>query len=167
MRFQAKCRETQTRRPYFFTTGISISFDIGSARVFCWSSFVIFRLRETLPRKQGVEPKMTREIKQAELLGQTHFIKSVEDIHEALVGAVPGIQFGLAFSEASGKPLVRWSGTDAGMVELAIGAGHTFIIFLGDGFYPLNVLNTLPITKGLRHSIRANTLVVMLLLLLK
>ena len=46
------------------------------------------------------------------ILGQTHFIKSVEDIHEALVGAVPGIKFGLAFYEASGKCLVRWSGTD-------------------------------------------------------
>ncbi len=84
------------------------------------------------------------------ILGQTHFIKSVEDIHEALVGAVPGIQFGLAFCEASGKCLVRWSGTDhLPMTELAkknaaaIGAGHSFIIFLGDGFYPLNVLNTL------------------------
>ena len=48
------------------------------------------------------------------ILGQTHFIKSVEDIHEALVGAVPGIKFGLAFCEASGKCLVRWSGTDSG-----------------------------------------------------
>jgi uncharacterized protein len=83
------------------------------------------------------------------ILGQTHFIKSVEDIHEALVGAVPGIKFGLAFCEASGKCLVRWSGTDLAMVELAkknalaIGAGHSFILFLAEGFYPLNVLNTL------------------------
>ena len=53
------------------------------------------------------------------ILGQTHFIKSVEDIHEALVTAVPGIKFGLAFCEASGKCLVRWSGTDAAMIELA------------------------------------------------
>ena len=53
------------------------------------------------------------------ILGQTHFIKSVEDIHEALVGAAPGIKFGLAFCEASGKCLVRSSGTDAAMVELA------------------------------------------------
>jgi uncharacterized protein len=81
------------------------------------------------------------------ILGQTHFIKSVEDIHEALVGAVPGIRFGLAFCEASGKCLVRWSGTDPAMVELArknaqaIGAGHSFIVFLAEGFYPLNVLN--------------------------
>ena len=83
------------------------------------------------------------------VLGQTHFIKSVEDIHEALVSAVPGIKFGLAFCEASGKCLVRWSGTDDSMVELArknavaIAAGHSFILFLDEGFYPLNVLNTL------------------------
>ena len=82
------------------------------------------------------------------ILGQTHFIKSVEDLHEALVACVPGIKFGLAFCEASGKCLVRWSGTDPALVELAqrnaqsIGAGHCFVIFLGDGFYPLNVLNT-------------------------
>lgn len=82
------------------------------------------------------------------ILGQTHFIMSVEDIHEALVAAVPGIKFGLAFCEASGKCLVRWSGTDPAMIELAqktanaISAGHSFIIFLGEGFYPLNVLNT-------------------------
>jgi adenosine/AMP kinase len=83
------------------------------------------------------------------ILGQTHFIKSVEDIHEALVAAVPGIKFGLAFCEASGKCLVRWSGTHSGMTELArrnaeaIGAGHSFIVFLGDGFYPVHILNTL------------------------
>jgi uncharacterized protein len=81
------------------------------------------------------------------ILGQTHFIKSVEDIHEALVTAVPGIKFGLAFCEASGKCLVRWSGTDPALAELArnnakaLGAGHCFIVFLGDGFYPVNVLN--------------------------
>jgi adenosine/AMP kinase len=82
------------------------------------------------------------------ILGQTHFIKSVEDIHEALVSAVPGIKFGLAFCEASARCLVRWSGTDPEMVELArknahsIAAGHCFLIFLGEGFYPLNILNT-------------------------
>ncbi len=81
------------------------------------------------------------------ILGQTHFIKSVEDIHEALVTTVPGIKFGLAFSEASGPCLIRWSGTDQALIELAqknlqaIGAGHSFIIFLGEGFYPINVLN--------------------------
>jgi adenosine/AMP kinase len=83
------------------------------------------------------------------ILGQTHFIKTVEDVHEALVGAVPGIKFGLAFCEASGKCLVRCSGTDAARVvlakknALALGAGHTFIVFLGEGFFPVNVLNAL------------------------
>ncbi|MGA2444231.1 MAG: adenosine-specific kinase [Opitutaceae bacterium] len=83
------------------------------------------------------------------ILGQTHFIKTVEDVHEALVNAVPGIKFGLAFCESSGKCLVRWTGTDAVMIELAkknalaIAAGHTFIVFLGEGFYPVNVLNAL------------------------
>lgn len=81
------------------------------------------------------------------IFGQTHFIKSVEDIHETLVSAVPGIKFGLAFCEASGKCLVRWSGTDSDMIELArnnakaIAAGHSFIIFLGEGFFPVNILN--------------------------
>ena len=81
------------------------------------------------------------------ILGQTHFIKSVEDIHEALVQAVPGIKFGLAFCEASGPALVRASGTDAELTTLAkknalaIGAGHSFIIILGAGYFPLNVLN--------------------------
>ena len=83
------------------------------------------------------------------VLGQTHFIKSVEDVHEAMVQAVPGIKFGLAFCEASGASLVRWSGTDDGMIELAkrnalaLSAGHSFILFLGPGFFPINVLNTL------------------------
>ncbi|NLG51599.1 MAG: hypothetical protein GX552_15960 [Chloroflexi bacterium] len=83
------------------------------------------------------------------ILGQTHFIKTVEDIHEALVNAVPGIHFGLAFCEASGVCLVRSSGTDDALTELArknalaIGAGHSFILFLGEGFYPINVLNAI------------------------
>ncbi|MGQ9926086.1 MAG: adenosine-specific kinase [Chloroflexaceae bacterium] len=83
------------------------------------------------------------------ILGQTHFIKSVEDLHEALVTAVPGIRFGLAFCEASGARLVRWSGTDEALIDLArsnalaLGAGHSFIIFLGAGFYPVNVLNAI------------------------
>ncbi len=80
------------------------------------------------------------------ILGQSHFIKTVEDLHEALAGAVPGIQFGLAFNEASGPCLVRWSGTSAAMIELAkknalaLAAGHAFIIFL-ENCYPVNVLN--------------------------
>lgn len=83
------------------------------------------------------------------ILGQTHFIKTVEDVHEALVCAVPGIRFGLAFNEASGPCLLRWSGTDPAMIDLArnnlqaIGAGHSFIVFLGEGFFPINVLNTI------------------------
>jgi uncharacterized protein len=81
------------------------------------------------------------------ILGQSHFIKTVEDIHEALVATVPGIKFGLAFCEASGKCLIRWTGTDAGMIALAqknaqtIGAGHSFILFLGEGYFPVNILN--------------------------
>lgn len=81
------------------------------------------------------------------ILGQSHFIKTVEDLHEALVGAVPGIKFGLAFCEASDPALVRASGTDDTLIELAkrnalaLSAGHSFIIFLGEGFYPINVLN--------------------------
>jgi adenosine/AMP kinase len=91
------------------------------------------------------------------VLGQTHFIKSVEDIHEALVGTVPSIRFGLAFCEASGKRLVRRSGTDEGMIELArtnaeaIAAGHGLILFLGEGFYPLNVLNSLKLLPEVCH----------------
>ena len=80
------------------------------------------------------------------ILGQSHFIKTVEDLHEALVGAVPGIKFGLAFCESSGPRLVRKSGTDDVLTDLAvrnaqaIGAGHSFLILLGNVF-PLNVLN--------------------------
>ena len=83
------------------------------------------------------------------ILGQSHFIKTVEDIHEAVVTAVPGIKFGLGFCESSGQCLVRWTGTDPGLIELAkknalaIGAGHSFILFLGEGFYPVNVLNAI------------------------
>jgi len=83
------------------------------------------------------------------ILGQSHFIKTVEDIYEALISSVPGIKFGLAFCEASGMCLVRWAGTDPEMTELAktnalaIGAGHSFVIFLGEGFYPINILNTI------------------------
>jgi uncharacterized protein len=80
------------------------------------------------------------------IIGQSHFIKTVEDLHEALVGAVPEIEFGLAFCEASGPALVRVSGTDDAMIELAknnalaLSAGHVFIICLGNVF-PVNVLN--------------------------
>jgi adenosine/AMP kinase len=79
------------------------------------------------------------------ILGQSHFIKTVEDIHEALVGAVPGIKFGVAFCESSGPALVRSSGTDDELVEqaqanaLALSAGHVFVILLRNA-YPVNVL---------------------------
>lgn len=79
------------------------------------------------------------------ILGQSHFIKTVEDLHEALVGAVPGVKFGLAFCEASGPALVRWSGTDDELTEMArtsmgeLGTGHAFLILLRDAF-PINVL---------------------------
>jgi adenosine/AMP kinase len=91
------------------------------------------------------------------IIGQTHFIKTVEDIHESLVSSVPGIKFGLAFCEASGKCLVRWSGTDPEMIDLAqknalsISAGHTFLLFLGDGFFPINVLNSLKMIPEVCH----------------
>jgi len=80
------------------------------------------------------------------IIGQAHFIKTVEDVYEALVQAVPGIKFGLAFCEASGPCLIRHSGTDAELEKLAIdaasaiGAGHVFVVILGNAF-PVNVLN--------------------------
>ena len=83
------------------------------------------------------------------ILGQSHFIKTVEDIHEAVVTTVPGIEFGLAFCESSGPALVRASGTNDELIDLAkqnalaLSAGHSFILFLGEGFYPINVLNAI------------------------
>ncbi len=80
------------------------------------------------------------------ILGQSHFIKTVEDIHEAIVGTVPQMKFGVAFCESSGPALVRFSGNDRRLVELArknaesLAAGHCFIIFLENG-YPVNILN--------------------------
>jgi len=80
------------------------------------------------------------------IVGQSHFIKTVEDIHETLLTAVPNIKFGLAFCEASGVRLIRTSGTDPNMVKLATvnaknaGCGHTFFLFLENAF-PINVLN--------------------------
>ncbi len=82
------------------------------------------------------------------ILGQSHFIKTVEDIYEAMVSAVPGAKFGLAFCESSGPCLVRYTGTDDELVELAktnasaIAAGHSFILFM-KGIFPINVLNTI------------------------
>lgn len=80
------------------------------------------------------------------ILGMAHFIKTVEDLYEALVNSVPGIRFGIAFCEASGKCLVRHEGNDPELRELAakkaleIGCGHSFIIFLKNA-YPINVLD--------------------------
>jgi uncharacterized protein len=80
------------------------------------------------------------------IIGQSHFIKTVEDLYETLVSSMPAIKFGLAFCEASGKSLIRTDGTDAKCIELAvsyasaIGAGHTFVVLLS-GSFPINVLN--------------------------
>ena len=82
------------------------------------------------------------------VLGQAHFIKAVDDLHEALAGSSPHLRFGVAFCESSGPRLVRRSGNEEELVELAvrnvqaIGAGHAFLVFLREGF-PVNVLNQL------------------------
>lgn len=82
------------------------------------------------------------------IIGQSHFIKTVEDLHEALVGVNPHLRFGIAFCEASGDRLVRTSGNDdelersATGAALAIGAGHVFVVLLREGF-PVNVLNSI------------------------
>lgn len=82
------------------------------------------------------------------IIGQTHFIKTVEDVHEALVTSLPMIKFGLAFCEASGKRLIRHTGTDEDLERLAIknaesiGAGHSFVLILGNAF-PINIMKSL------------------------
>jgi uncharacterized protein len=82
------------------------------------------------------------------ILGQSHFIKTVEDLYEAIVQTVPGMKFGIGFCESSGPALVRWAGNDAKLVELAqknamsLSCGHSFIIFM-DGGFPVNILNTI------------------------
>jgi hypothetical protein len=82
------------------------------------------------------------------ILGQSHFIKSVEDLHEAIVSTNPQMRFGLAFCESSGPALVRYSGNNDRLVDLAkknaltLGAGHAFLIFIENGF-PINILNTI------------------------
>ena len=82
------------------------------------------------------------------IIGRTHFIKTVEDIYEALVTSVPGIRFGLAFLEASGKRLIRYDGNDEELVKLAIesaekiGGGHYFVLYIRNA-WPINILNTL------------------------
>ena len=90
------------------------------------------------------------------ILGQAHFIKTVEDLYEALVTAIPGLKFGLAFCESSGPALVRADGTDEEMVEMAkanalkLSAGHCFIIFLR-GAFPINVLNAVKMVPEVCH----------------
>ncbi|BDG02997.1 adenosine-specific kinase [Anaeromyxobacter oryzae] len=82
------------------------------------------------------------------IVGQAHFIKTVEDLHEALAGSSPHLRFGIAFCESSGPRLVRRSGNDPALVDLAvrnalaIGAGHSFVVLLREGF-PVSVLNAL------------------------
>jgi adenosine/AMP kinase len=82
------------------------------------------------------------------ILGQSHFIKSIEDIHEAIVSTAPYMKFGLAFCESSGPALVRYSGNEERLIEIAkrnalnISAGHCFLIFMEAG-YPINILNTI------------------------
>ena len=89
------------------------------------------------------------------ILGQSHFIKTVEDLHEACVN-VPGLRFGIAFNEASGPRLVRRSGNDDELVDIAtrnaqaIGAGHLFVLALRDGF-PINVLNAIKSVPEVCH----------------
>jgi hypothetical protein len=84
------------------------------------------------------------------ILGQSHFIKTVEDLYEAIVTTQPGMKFGIAFCESSGPALVRWAGNDDEMIELAkknamnLSAGHAFIIFMKDGF-PINILNAIKV----------------------
>ena len=90
------------------------------------------------------------------ILGQTHFIKSVEDIYETVFSSSPSIKFGLAFCESSGPCLVRYEGNDTELIELAkknafkLGCGHCFILFLKDG-YPINVLNALKMVPEVCH----------------
>jgi len=82
------------------------------------------------------------------ILGQSHFVKTVEDLYEAIVQTVPGIKFGIGFCESSGPALVRYAGNDPRLIELAqknalaLACGHAFIIFMEGGF-PVNVLNTI------------------------
>ncbi len=90
------------------------------------------------------------------ILGQSHFIKTVEDIYEAVIQSVPGVKFGVAFCEASQDRLVRWTGNDPEMIALAqknaleISAGHSFILFL-DGAFPINVLNAIKMVPEVCH----------------
>jgi uncharacterized protein len=94
------------------------------------------------------------------IIGQSHFVKTVEDMYEILVGSSSSLKFGIAFSEASGPCLVRYEGNDEGLMKLAadtsygLACGHTFVIFLKDGF-PINVLNAIKACQEVCHIICA------------
>lgn len=94
------------------------------------------------------------------IIGQAHFVKTVEDLYEILVGSGPSLTFGVAFSEASGPCLTRCEGNDEALKKLAtdtsfaLGCGHTFVIFLKDGF-PINVLNAVKACQEVCHIICA------------
>jgi len=103
------------------------------------------------PRREIMDVKIVKIDKPEDMnfiLGQAHFIKTVEDIHEAIVNTAPQMKFGIAFCESSEPALVRYSGNNDALIELAkknalnIGAGHSFIIFMENGF-PVNILNTI------------------------
>jgi adenosine/AMP kinase len=136
------CTELTDSRLAFFDKGVALN------------AFISVNQIESLKMVKS-EAFMDLKIVQIEkpeelnfILGQSHFIKTVEDVHETLVQTIPGIQFGFAFCEASGPRLVRWSGTNDELIELAknnasaIGSGHCFILFLGNAF-PINVLPAL------------------------
>ncbi len=90
------------------------------------------------------------------IFGQSHFVKTVEDLYEALVTSSPGLKFGIAFCEASGKRLIRSDGNSPDLIEMAeksafdIGCGHTFLIYLREGF-PVNVLNRIKMVEEVCH----------------
>ncbi|HVN94906.1 MAG TPA: adenosine-specific kinase [Syntrophorhabdaceae bacterium] len=94
------------------------------------------------------------------IIGQSHFVKTVEDMYEILVGSSPSLKFGVAFSEASTHCLVRYEGNDEGLMKLAsetsfsLGCGHTFVIFMKDGF-PINVLNAVKACQEVCHIVCA------------
>ena len=94
------------------------------------------------------------------IIGQSHFVKTVEDLYEILVGSSPGLRFGVAFSEASGPCLTRYEGNDESLMKLAsetsfsLACGHTFVVYLTDGF-PINVLNAIKACQEVCHIICA------------
>ncbi len=93
------------------------------------------------------------------ILGQSHFIKTVEDIHEAIVQTNPQMKFGLGFCESSGMALVRWTGNDDTLIEMAkknamsLSCGHCFILFMENGF-PINILNNIKNSRSVHYFLR-------------